>query len=366
LLTAEFDFDLPEAAIAQRPAPRGQARLLVLDAPDFGAGGRHRQVRDLPSLLREGDLVIVNDTRVIPARLYGTGPGGGRVEILLVERVDSAEAADGRTWTALVKPGRKARPGARVDFAGGPGATFVAGPQHADGRRTVRFDEPIEPHLERIGHLPLPPYIRRAADGSSDELEDRAAYQTVFAREPGAIAAPTAGLHFSHELLDGVRTAGAEIASITLHVGIGTFKPMTAELVHEHVMHAERFEIPRATAQAIEDAKARGGRVIAVGTTVVRCLEGAALLGGGKPLAGAGSTRIFITPGHRFLVVDALLTNFHLPQSTLLLLVSAFAGRSRVLAAYREAIDAGYRFFSYGDAMFCERRDFVDQAEAMR
>jgi S-adenosylmethionine:tRNA ribosyltransferase-isomerase len=219
-----------------------------------------------------------------------------------------------------------------------------------DGRRLVRFDTPIELHLDRIGHVPLPPYIRRV-DGAADRQD----YQTVFASRPGAIAAPTAGLHFSQTMLDRARGRGVEIASVTLHVGIGTFKPITATLVHEHRMEPERYEIPPDTEVAIRRTRERGGRVVAVGTTVVRTLEASALLSGGEPLAGSGSTNLFVTPGFHFLVVDALLTNFHLPGSTLLLLVCAFGGTDRVLAAYGEAIAAGYRFYSYGDAMFLSR-----------
>jgi S-adenosylmethionine:tRNA ribosyltransferase-isomerase len=217
----------------------------------------------------------------------------------------------------------------------------------------VRFSEPVEPHLDRLGHVPLPPYIKRP-----DDPADRERYQTVYARQPGAIAAPTAGLHLTEELLDAVRARGAAVAAITLHVGIGTFKPVTAELVHEHRMERERYEIPAAAAEAVFRTRRAGGRVVAVGTTVVRALEGAADAAGlddGTVPAGAGATELYITPGFPFRVVDALLTNFHLPRSTLLMLVAAFAGRERVLAAYREAIEGGYRFYSYGDAMLAER-----------
>lgn len=343
MLTADFWFELPEGSIAQQPAARGEARLLVLDA---AGTERHRRTQDLPDLLRAGDLLVINDTRVIPARLLGRrigdGPGEAEVELLLVERKDEL------TWSALAKPGRRARVGARVAFAGGPSAEVLA--VHDDGRRLVRFDAPVEPHLDRIGHVPLPPYIRRV-DGAADRQD----YQTVFARHPGAIAAPTAGLHFSQTMLDRARGRGVEIASVTLHVGIGTFKPITATLVHEHRMEPERYEIPPDTEAAIRRTRERGGRVVAVGTTVVRTLEASALLSGGEPMAGSGSTNLFVTPGFRFLVVDALLTNFHLPGSTLLLLACAFGGTDRVLAAYGEAIAAGYRFYSYGDAMFLSR-----------
>jgi S-adenosylmethionine:tRNA ribosyltransferase-isomerase len=340
MLTRDFDYHLPADRIAQRPAPRGESRLLCLDAED---ARRHRHVGDLPEILRRGDLLVVNDTQVLPARLYGVGRGGGEVELLLVEKLGAQE------WEALSKPGKRTRPGDRVRFADGLEAEVVGTRQ--DGRRAFRFTEPVESHLERLGHVPLPPYIKRP-----DEAADRELYQTVFARQPGAIAAPTAGLHFDEALLARLAAAGVERAALTLHVGIGTFKPVTAELAHEHRMERERFVIPAATARALRAVRERGGRVVAVGTTVVRALEGSAVLCGGLPLAGSGSTDLFITPGFRFQVVDALLTNFHLPRSTLLMLVCAFAGRERVLTAYAEAIREGYRFYSYGDAMLAERR----------
>ncbi len=364
MLVRDFDFDLPESAIAQEAAPRGTSRLLRLDAT---GAERHANIRDLPLLLRPGDLLIANDTRVIPARLFARRIGGGRgetdgaggggsgggagtgagVELLLVEKLGP------RRWHCLAKPGRKARVGALLRLSPEVDAVVVA--KHEDGRHTVDFSVEIEPHLAALGHMPLPPYIARA-DGPGD----RARYQTVWAREPGAIAAPTAGLHFSEELVQRLDERGIERAFVTLHVGIGTFKPVTAELVHEHRMEPERFEIPSATAEAIARARREDRRIVAVGTTVVRTLESAALAAEAQSLgtvsAGAGKTSIFITPGFRFQVVDLLLTNFHLPRSTLLMLVSAFSGRERVLAAYAEAIVHGYRFYSYGDAMLSERR----------
>jgi S-adenosylmethionine:tRNA ribosyltransferase-isomerase len=352
LLTRDFDYALPSAAIAQQPAPRGTSRLLVLDQE---GAERHRRVGDLPVLLRRGDLLVVNDTRVLAARLFGrstaaaTG-GGGRVELLLAERQGERE------WDVLCRPGRRARLGAVIELetragdAAGVAAEVTA--VRADGRRRVRFSAEIESQLERLGHVPLPPYIRRGDEPADDER-----YQTVFASRPGAIAAPTAGLHFSPRLLAELAAGGVERAALTLHVGIGTFKPVTAPLVSEHRMEGERFAIPPETAAAVAAARAGGRRVVAVGTTVVRTLEAAAARGGGTVEPGAGSTDLFITPGFRFQAVDALLTNFHLPCSTLLMLVSAFAGRERVLAAYREALRLGYRFFSYGDAMLAERRD---------
>jgi S-adenosylmethionine:tRNA ribosyltransferase-isomerase len=379
LLTSDFDYELPAEAIAQRPAPRGESRLLALDRE---GEARHRRVAELPALLRRGDLLVVNDTRVLPARLYGwmggrnaSGAAGAvataralsperaraattaralspdgagaaaKVELLLVERLDDRE------WEALARPGRRARPGAIIELDPGTGLVAEVVGLTGDGRRCVRFSEPIEPHLERLGHVPLPPYIRRP-----DEPADRERYQTVFARRPGAIAAPTAGLHFTEELLAALAAAGIERAAVTLHVGIGTFKPVTAPLVSDHRMDSERYEVTRQTATAVTRARAEGRRVVAVGTTVVRALEAAAAASGEVP-AGAASTDLFITPGFRFQIVDVLLTNFHLPRSTLLMLVSAFAGRERVLAAYQEALSSGYRFFSYGDAMLAERRE---------
>jgi S-adenosylmethionine:tRNA ribosyltransferase-isomerase len=361
LLTRDFDYPLPAAAIAQEPAPRGASRLLVLDRE---GEERHRRIADLPALLRPGDLLVVNDTRVLPARLYGRvvrgAPAAPReLELLLVERLSERE------WEVLARPGRRARPGAMIEISErtgiggeGPGGGSAGSGVFAevvalsgDGRRRVRFSEPIEPHLERLGHVPLPPYIRRP-----DQLADRERYQTVYARSPGAIAAPTAGLHFSAELLAAIASAGIDKTALTLHVGIGTFKPVTAPLVSDHRMDREHYEIPEETAAAVARARTAGRRVVAVGTTVVRTLEGAAAAASGAVPAKTGETDLFITPGFRFQVVDALLTNFHLPRSTLLMLVSAFAGRERVLAAYQEALSLGYRFFSYGDAMLAERR----------
>jgi S-adenosylmethionine:tRNA ribosyltransferase-isomerase len=343
VLTRDFDYDLPPESIAQQPAPRGESRLLVLDreGPE-----RHRTVRDLPRLLRPGDLLVLNDTRVIPARLYGrragSGMAGGKIEILLTEKIGD------RDWDALVKPGRRARPGTVIAFTGGLTAEVTE--KDPAGRHRLRFSEPVEPHLDRLGHVPLPPYIHRP-DESTNESEDRERYQTVYARQPGAIAAPTAGLHFSQDLLREIAAAGIETATVTLHVGLGTFKPVTAERIEDHCMERERWEVPAETRTALGRTRERGGRVVAVGTTVVRTLESAARADG----LTRGSTDLFITPGFRFQVVDVLLTNFHLPRSTLLMLVSAFAGRERVLAAYAEAVREGYRFYSYGDAMLVER-----------
>ncbi len=340
LKTSDFDYALPASAIAQRPVERGRSRLLVV-----GAEGedRHRTVADLPQLLRPGDLLVVNDTRVLAARLHARRlPAGGRIELLLVEKTGE------RTWEVLAKPARRLRPGTELELEGGLAAE-VAGAGEG-GQRRVRFASEIEPYLERFGHVPLPPYIRRG-----DEDEDRTSYQTVFARHPGAVAAPTAGLHFTPELLARLEARGVRRAAVTLHVGLGTFQPVTAEDVAEHHMHAERYHVPVETAAAVRSARASGGRVVAVGTTVVRTLESVAGEGG-EVTAGEGRTELFITPGFELRAIDALLTNFHLPRSTLLMLVSAFAGRERVLAAYEEAVARGYRFYSYGDAMLLERR----------
>lgn len=348
MLTRDFDYDLAQGAIAERPAPRGESRLLVLDRAE---AERHAKVRDLPRLLRQGDLVVVNDTRVIPARLFArradSSEGASGIELLLVEKTGP------RTWEVLAKPGKRTRPGAVLDLGEGLSAEVTA--LRDDGRREVRFSSEIEPYLDRLGHVPLPPYIKRA-----DDEADRERYQTVFARHPGAIAAPTAGLHLSTEMLAELESAGIGVVSVTLHVGIGTFKPVTAELVHEHQMERERWEIPESTAAAIAGTRTRGGRIVAIGTTVVRALESAAAASEERGelveiRAGSGATRLFVTPGYSFRAVDVLMTNFHLPCSTLLMLVSAFAGRERILAAYHEAMDAGYRFYSYGDAMLVER-----------
>ena len=346
----DFDFQLPAELIAQQAAPRGESRLLVLDAE---AGGRHRRIRDLPGLLEPGDLLVVNDSRVLPARLFARRrPGGGRVELLLVERLEP------RSWTALARPGRRLRAGSRLAVAGELELTVEESAE--PGLVRLRADRPLEPLLDRLGHVPLPPYIRRA-DGPAD----RERYQTVFARRPGSIAAPTAGLHFDRALIDGLRHRGVEIGRLTLHVGLGTFQPIRSEQIDEHEMLDERFAVPAATAAQVDATRRRGGRVVAVGTTVVRTLETVAAQDG-RIRAGSGRTGLFIRPGHRFRAVDLLLTNFHLPRSTLLLLVCALAGRERVLAAYREAVAEGYRFYSYGDAMLVSaaggRREGADGA----
>jgi S-adenosylmethionine:tRNA ribosyltransferase-isomerase len=337
--TDDFDYHLPADRIAQRPAPRGASRLLVIDR----AGGaiEHRRVADLPDLLRPLDLLLLNDTRVIPARLYATRPTGRRFELLLLRELG------GGAWETLVRPGSRARSGERLELADGGVAVPVE--RRGDGRWAVSFDPLLGlDRLERIGKVPLPPYIERPAGATP---ADRETYQTVYAATPGAVAAPTAGLHFSRELLETVAGRGVEPAYLTLHVGLGTFRPVTAERVADHRMHSEWYRFTEGAAAAVNAALASGRRVVCVGTTAVRALEGALATGRGGVEPGDGWTDIFITPGFTFCGVGALLTNFHLPRSTLLMLVSAFAGRELVLEAYHRAIAADYRFYSYGDAM---------------
>jgi S-adenosylmethionine:tRNA ribosyltransferase-isomerase len=334
----DFHFDLPDALIARHPAPeRSGSRLLHL-AGTTGAVV-DRQFRDLPQLLRPGDLLVFNDTRVIPARLFGhKRESGGRVEIML-ERLTGA-----RTAIVQLRASKPSRTGAVIDLGGGDAFTVV---ERDDDFWRVEFNGDAHRIFERRGETPLPPYIARAT-----EVEDRERYQTVYAREPGAVAAPTAGLHFDEPLLQECRSAGAAFAYVTLHVGAGTFQPVRVDDIEEHRMHSEWCVVPAATCAAVAAARGRGGRVIAIGTTAVRSLESAAASGQLAPYSG--ETRLFITPGRRFRVIDALVTNFHLPESTLLMLVSAFAGREQVLTAYRHAVAQQYRFFSYGDAMFVE------------
>jgi S-adenosylmethionine:tRNA ribosyltransferase-isomerase len=332
---SDFDFELPESLIAQHPSPdRSGSRLLHV--PPAPLPLADRRFRDLPSLLGPDDLVVMNDTRVIPARIFGTKDTGGRVE-LLVERV-----LDERRAIGLLRASHLPKPGSAVTFDGVRATVVERGPEFW----TLAFDEPVMPLLERIGRLPLPPYI---ADDPTRDDADR--YQTVYAREPGAVAAPTAGLHFDDGVLRAIADRGVRTATLTLHVGAGTFQPVRDDDVSDHVMHAERFEIPKATEAAIDETRRRGGRVLAVGTTTLRALEST----GGR--AGFGETRLFVLPGFHFTVVDRLLTNFHLPRSTLMMLVSAFAGVDRIREAYRHAVADRYRFFSYGDAMLLERAE---------
>ena len=346
---AEFDFSLPDTAIAQRPAePRDASRLLV--AGRFAGEPRHLQFRDLPTLLRAGDLVVLNDTRVVPARLLGRRATGGRFEVLVIEPAEAA-AGDG-VWRCLGGGSRKPEVGESITFGEGLTGRMVGREGELFLIRLDAAGAPIPEALERAGRMPLPPYIRRRPEDGL-EPSDRRSYQTVFARHDGSIAAPTAGLHFTPELLNGLRGAGVEIAQITLHVGIGTFRPVRVERVEDHPLVPERYVLGEDCARAVAQARRRGARVIAVGTTVVRTLETCAA-DDGTVVPGRGASGLFVVPGFRFRVVDGLITNFHLPRSTLLMLVAAFAGRERVLALYREALQRGYRFYSYGDAMFLE------------
>jgi len=332
---ADFSYPLPRELIAQHPLPRRTAsRLLALDGTSGAV--RDLQFTDLPSLLDRGDVLVLNDTRVLPARLQGRKASGGACELLLERILDS------RRILAQARTSRGLRPGMAIALPGGATARVVA--RH-DDLHELTLDRDALGLFEQHGSMPLPPYLARAA-----EATDRERYQTVYASAPGAVAAPTAGLHFDQATLQALEQSGIGIARLTLHVGAGTFQPLRADDLDAHRLHAERFRVPAAVAGAIAAARRRGGRVIAVGTTVVRALESAAATG--RLVAGEGETDIFIRPGHRFRVVDALLTNFHLPESTLLVLVAAFAGRERVLAAYHHAIAGRYRFFSYGDAMF--------------
>jgi S-adenosylmethionine:tRNA ribosyltransferase-isomerase len=333
--TSDFQFDLPAELIAQQPlAQRSASRILCLDRANGALA--HREFAALPELLQPGDLLVFNDTRVIPARLFAHKPSGGRVEIL-VERL-----LDEHRCLAQLRVSKKPAVGTLLQLDGGARLQVL--------RREGGFFElesvaaPLAAVLEAEGHMPLPPYIER-----SDTPQDRERYQTVYARSPGAVAAPTAGLHFDAPLLAALEQRGLQQAQVTLHVGAGTFQPVRAQRIEEHQMHAEWLEVPQSVCTAVAQTRARGGRVIAVGTTAVRALETAAA--DGQLRAYRGDTRIFIYPGYEFRVIDGLVTNFHLPESTLLMLVSALAGREAVLAAYREAVAQRYRFFSYGDAM---------------
>lgn len=339
---SDFDYPLPESLIADYPArPRSSSRLLELAADGCI---RDRRMAEFADLLNERDLLVFNNTRVIPARLFGRKASGGKVEVL-VERI-----LDTRRVLAHVCASKAPGPGVLLSLGEAGLAAQVLG---RDGDLfELAFDgsTPVLELLERYGHVPLPPYIRRA-----DNRADRDDYQTLFAQQPGAVAAPTAGLHFDEMLLQRLQQRGIHTAFVTLHVGAGTFQPVRTERLEDHVMHAEYADVDASLCAAVAATRARGGRVIAVGTTVVRSLESAAQSGILQPYRG--DTRLFITPGFRFRVVDALLTNFHLPQSTLLMLVCAFAGHEPVMAAYRHAVQQEYRFFSYGDAMFAQRRD---------
>ena len=337
---SDFDYELPRDLIADHPAqPRSSSRLLELTA---GGVLRDRRMDAFPDLLAAEDLLVFNDTRVIPARLFGYKDSGGRVEVLVERLLDAQRVLAHVRASKTPRPGstlRLAEPRLPVEVLGRVGELFE-----------LRFagDVPVLELLDRYGHVPLPPYIERP-----DQQADRDDYQTLYARHPGAVAAPTAGLHFDAALLERLHSRGIETAFVTLHVGAGTFQPVRVERLAEHVMHAEYVHVDETVCAAVSETRARGGRVVAVGTTVVRSLESAAA--GGELQPFGGDTRLFITPGYRFQVVDALLTNFHLPQSTLLMLVCALAGFEPVMAAYRHAIRERYRFFSYGDAMFVQR-----------
>ncbi|MBD9679728.1 tRNA preQ1(34) S-adenosylmethionine ribosyltransferase-isomerase QueA [Pseudomonas sp. PDM18] len=335
---ADFHFDLPEALIARHPLPeRRSSRLLVLDGPSGELS--HRHFADILGFLKPGDLMVFNNTRVIPARLFGQKASGGKLEIL-VERV-----LDSHRVLAHVRSSKSPKPGSKILIDGGGEAEML---QRHDALFELGFSEDVLPLLERVGHMPLPPYIDRP-----DEDADRERYQTVYAERAGAVAAPTAGLHFDEALLESIRAKGVDTAFVTLHVGAGTFQPVRVERIEDHHMHNEWLEVSQDVVDAVAACKARGGRVVAVGTTSVRSLESAARDGVLKPFSG--DTDIFIFPGRPFHVVDALVTNFHLPESTLLMLVSAFAGYHETMAAYAAAVEQGYRFFSYGDAMFITR-----------
>jgi S-adenosylmethionine:tRNA ribosyltransferase-isomerase len=349
---SDFDFDLPEELIAQHPpAERGGSRLIVFDR----AAKRleHTTFDRLPSHLSRGDLLVLNDTRVFPARLLGHRvPSGGAVECLLIRRLEvgAPEERSSEVWEALMHPGQKLKPGAQVLFERhGVSLTGEVLERHFYGRRTIRLEstgsERVPALIERIGHVPLPPYIKR-----DDEEADRDRYQTVYARESGSVAAPTAGLHFTTSVFDELEARGVTRATITLHVGYGTFKPIRADTVEDHEVDPERYSVSAEAAEALTAAHRDKRRIVAVGTTTTRALESLPVEGGIVE-AGEGETRLFIHPGHRFALVSGLVTNFHLPKSSLLVLAAAFAGRDEILAIYREAVQRRYRFYSYGDAM---------------
>lgn len=351
--TSDFDYELPRELIAQAPVePRDAARLLCLD----GAGpARHLHVSDLPGVLEPGDLMVMNDTRVLPARVFARRETGGRVELLwsgMAAALGGGAEPPAGAWTAMVRPAKKLRPGEVLTCERDPDVRVEAIERVAPGSASwvLRFTQPgaVEPLLERVGVVPLPPYIEREAGA-----EDVASYQTIYAREAGAVAAPTAGLHFTPALFEALAARGVERTFVTLHVGAGTFLPVTAERIEDHAMHEERYLLPAAVIERIRAARAAGGSVIAIGTTSARTLESCAevINGSGPARDVAGSTRLFLHPGNPPRVIDGLFTNFHLPKSTLIMLVSSLIGRERTLALYREAVERRYRFFSYGDAM---------------
>ncbi len=338
MTTKDFYYDLPQELIAQRPLEdRSSSRLMVLDKTDGGI--EHRHFRDIIEYLDPGDCLVMNNTRVIPARLHGVKEGsGGRIEFLLLKRLDI------NTWNVILKPGKRARTGARFVFGDGLLRAEIIEVK-PDGNRIVRFeyDGVWEELLDRLGEMPLPPYIK-------EKLEDKERYQTVYSKIEGSAAAPTAGLHFTNELLDEIKKNGVNTAYLTLHVGLGTFRPVSVENVEDHVMHTEHYEVTPEAAEIINKTREAGGRIIAVGTTSVRTLETVADENGFmRP--EIGDTSIFIYPGYKFKITDRIITNFHLPESTLLMLVSAFAGKENIFKAYETAVKEKYRFFSFGDAM---------------
>jgi S-adenosylmethionine:tRNA ribosyltransferase-isomerase len=337
--TSDFDYDLPKELIAQHPAEkRDESRLMVMDKATGAL--EHRHFKDIVDYLRKGDVLVVNKTRVIPARLIGIKEGGSaHIEVLLLKRVAGRE----NTWEVLVHPGKRAKVGTVVSFGEGLLRAEIVDNTDTGRLVTFHFDGIFEEILEKLGTMPLPPYIH-------EQLDDPSRYQTVYAKVDGSAAAPTAGLHFTPELLDRIRDMGVEIVEVLLHVGLGTFKPVDEDNIEDHTMHTEYWEIDEASAAKINAAKSEGRRVIAVGTTSTRTLESAAK--DHRVQAGSGWTNIFIYPGYEWQIVDCLITNFHLPKSTLMMLVSAFAGRDHIMNAYKEAVDKRYRFFSFGDAMF--------------
>ena len=340
LTTKDFDFDLPEELIAQTPLEdRSASKLLVLDRETGAIKDKH--FTDILDELSEGDALVMNDTRVLPARLYGTKPEtGGHLEVLLLKNTT------GDQWETLVKPAKRAKVGTEIEFGDGRLKAVVL-EELEHGGRIIEFSYTgiFLEVLESLGEMPLPPYIK-------ERLEDSEHYQTVYAKENGSAAAPTAGLHFTEDLLEKIKAKGVEIVFLTLHVGLGTFRPVSVDSIEDHEMHAEFYRLSEKSAETLRKVKANGGRIVAVGTTSIRTLETIGTKFNGEIKADSGWTSIFITPGYQFKVVDAFSTNFHLPQSTLVMLISAFAGREKILAAYQHAIDEQYRFFSFGDAMF--------------
>lgn len=342
--TSDFDYELPEELIAQHPAAqRDHSRLLVMDK--YTGAVEHRVFRDIMDYLHAGDVLVLNNTKVIPARIFGVKEGGtAKIEVLLLKRDDDLP----NTWEILVHPGKRAKVGTVIDFGEGRLKGEVIANTSAGRKVTFHFDGIFEEILEELGTMPLPPYIH-------EQLEDQNRYQTVYAKVDGSAAAPTAGLHFTTELLETLRQNGVEIEEVLLHVGLGTFKPVSEEDIEDHEMHSEYYEISQETADRINKAKAEGRRIISVGTTSTRALESAAK--DGRLQAGSGWTNIFIYPGYKWQIIDGLITNFHLPKSTLMMLVSALSTREHILAAYKEAVAQRYRFFSFGDAMFINPGD---------